>query len=240
MKGDIMNKESLLKMLKNEFPEKAIDLSENLELLKETLKDIIEVVGEKIQSDVSHREFANLELFGEMAKEFSFLENQTDEAMALLEIDDLSDNTVPEEEQGIRTIPNYSEYAVDTNIEHTLYENFTHKRPSGFKLNKNKIVHVDTWQEMTVKTCELLMEINEEKFLDFENSKAMNGKKRRYFSKDSSLMRNPKLINNKIYIEVNQSANSLRNILIKLLKAYRFNISDYKVYLRADYTNLKK
>ncbi|HPF16832.1 MAG TPA: hypothetical protein P5107_08305 [Thermotogota bacterium] len=235
-----MDKESLLKMLKTEFPEKAIDLSENLELLKETIKDIIEEIGEKIQSDFSHRMFENLELFGEIAKEFSFFENQTDEAIALLDIDDLSDNTVPEEEQGIRTLPNYSEYVVDTNIEHTLYENFTHKRPSGFKLNEYKIVHVDTWQEMVVKTCELLMAIDRDKFLGFENSKTMNGKKRKYFSKDSTLMRNPKHIKDKIYIEVNQSANSLRNMLIKLLKAYHFNISDYAVYLRADYTNLKK
>jgi hypothetical protein len=235
-----LNKRTVFENLKREFPDKAIDLSENLELLKETFKDIIEVVGEKIQTDVSHRVFDNLELFGEMAKGFSELENQADEAIALLDVDEINVNEVHKEEKEIKTLPNYTEYAVDTKIEHTLYENFTHKRPSGFQLNKNKIVHVDTWQEMIVKTCELLMAIDEEKFVDFENSRVMNGKKRKYFSRDASKMVNPKRIKNKLYVEVNQSANSLRNLLIKLLKVYGFNLSDYKVFLRADYTNLKR
>jgi len=78
------------------------------------------------------------------------------------------------------------------------------------------------------------MSIDEKKFVDFENSRVMNGKKRKYFSREVSKVGNPKRLKNKLYVEVNQSANSLRNLLIKLLKAYGFNLSDYKVYLRAD------
>ncbi len=44
-----------------------------------------------------------------------------------------------DEETEKKTIPNYSDYYVDTNVEHTLYEDYTHKRPCGFRINEDKI-----------------------------------------------------------------------------------------------------
>lgn len=41
-----------------------------------------------------------------------------------------------------------------------------------------------------------------------------------------------------IYIETNQSANSIRTLLIKVLNKYNINISQYKIFLRADYSEL--
>lgn len=52
-------------------------------------------------------------------------------------------------------------------------------------------------------------------------------------------MRKPvKLKNHDIYIETNMSANSIRNLLVKLLKRYEIKITDYQIFLRADYTDL--
>jgi len=53
-------------------------------------------------------------------------------------------------------------------------------------------------------------------------------------------MSNPKSILGKIYVETKLSANSLRNLIVNLLKEYNFKISDYKIYFRADYTELNK
>lgn len=68
----------------------------------------------------------------------------------------------------------------------------------------------------------------------------MNGKKIQYFSVNPENMRKPKIVNNKIYVEMNQSGNAIRNLIIKLLKEYNFKINEYKVYFRADYSNLNK
>jgi hypothetical protein len=74
-----------------------------------------------------------------------------------------------EDETAKSSARNYSQYEVDSNVEHTLYENLTHIRPYGFKINEHYIVKVKTWKEMLVKTCEFLIAIDEEKFSNFEN-----------------------------------------------------------------------
>ncbi len=41
-----------------------------------------------------------------------------------------------------------------------------------------------------------------------------------------------------IYVETNLSANGIRNLLIKVLKQYKIPMNSYKIYLRADYSEL--
>lgn len=229
---------NLIEKLKEEFPDKAIDISEGLELLRETIKDSIDVIGNRINKAVTNRDFENVSVYSDMAKEAYDLEKKIQEIMNMLEVEEIEVSEETEEEVEKKTIPNYADYVVDSNIEHTLYENFTHKRPAAFKLNDEKIVKVKTWQDMLIKTCEFLMAVDEKKFLSFEYNDEMNGKKNKYFSRNPNDMRKPRKIADKIYIETNQSGNAIRNLMIKLLKEYDFKISDYKVYFRADYSNL--
>ena len=41
-----------------------------------------------------------------------------------------------------------------------------------------------------------------------------------------------------IYVETNLSANNVRNILAKLLRLFGLKISDYIIFLKADYSPL--
>lgn len=41
-----------------------------------------------------------------------------------------------------------------------------------------------------------------------------------------------------IYVATNISTNGIRNLLIKMLNKYNIKISDYKIYLKADYSEL--
>lgn len=226
--------------LKEEFPDKAIDISEGLELLKETINDSIEAIGNKINIAVRNRAFDKISIYSDMAKKADSFEKKIYEIMNLLEVEEIDISEETEEEIEKNIIPNYDEYVVDHNIEHNLYENFTHKRPFAFKLNDHKMVEVKTWQDMLIKTCEYLIAINEKKFLSFENNAAMNGKKNKYFSTNSSGMRKSRKVGGKIFVEINQSGNAIRNLVIKLLKEYNFKISQYKIYYRADYSTLNK
>ncbi|WP_058485354.1 hypothetical protein [Defluviitalea phaphyphila] len=228
----------LIEKIKEECPDKAIDISESLDLLRTVINDTIEIFGDKMNSAVLNRDFKKISIYKDMAESIHQYEKKIEELISLFEIDEIPINEETDEETEKRTIPNYEKYIVDNKIEHTLYENFTHKRPFGFKLNEGKIIEASTWKDILVKTCEILMTIDENKFMSFENNDTMNGKKNKYFSVDPNLIRNPRKIGNKIYIETNQSGNSIRNLIIKLLKEYNFKISDYKVYFRADYTNL--
>lgn len=68
----------------------------------------------------------------------------------------------------------------------------------------------------------------------------MNGKKVIYFSRvklpTMRAAREIKLAN--IYVETNLSANGIRNLLIKILNKYNIKLSEYKIYLKADYSEL--
>ena len=68
----------------------------------------------------------------------------------------------------------------------------------------------------------------------------MNGKKAIYFSRvklpTMRSAREIKIAN--IYVETHLSANGIRNLLIKMLNKYNIKLSDYKIYLKADYSKL--
>lgn len=130
--------------------------------------------------------------------------------------------------------PNYNKYLVDNQIEHSLLEDFKHKRPFGFRFLSNDIIEAKTWKDVFIKTCELVYDIDSNKFIGFEDLGHMMGKKRKYFSKNNTELRVPALIREDMFVETNHSANTLRDLIIKILLEYNFDISDYKVYFAAD------
>ena len=74
-------------------------------------------------------------------------------------------------------------------------------------------------------------------FSSFIDDDSINGRKARYFCKDPNLIRSPtKVPGTDIYVMTNMSANQIRNTIQKMLAKFGIRISDYKVFLRADYT----
>ena len=230
----------LLSTIKNEFPDKAIDISESLQLLKEMVNSTMEDINDKINRAFENRNFKNVQKYSTLAEQTYTYEKKIEEIIDFIDIENRTIENETNEEDEKRIIANYDDYVVDHNIEHSLYESFTHKRPYGFKMSNHELVQVKTWQDMYIKTCEILISIDENKFLNFQNIDKMNGKKGKYFSTNPELIRNPKPVLDKAFIETNLSGNDLRNLIIKLLKEYNIKITDYKVYFRADYTNLNK
>lgn len=236
-----MELNTLIEIIKKEFPEKAIDLSECLTLLNEVINDTMEAMNNKMSSAYSIRDFANSKKYMDLGMFINEYENKINEIIDKLEVEDtqIELESETDEETEKKIIPNYAEYTVDSRIEHTLYENFTHIRPASFKLN-NYNEEVRTWQEMLIKTCEYLLKTNQEKMHSFCNIPSMNGKKNKYFTKNASELRKAAPISSDLFIETNMSGNSIRNLIIKILKEYGLKASDYKVYYRADYTALNK
>lgn len=234
-----MDYKELLSNIKNTFPEKAIDLIEGLELLRMIIDDTVETIGEKVNESFSEKQYDKLPYYSNLAKEMEVYEKKIKEVIDILDIEDLELGEKKEDNYE-KEIPDYDKYTVDKNVEYSLYENFTHKRPYAFKLLDDQLISVKTWQEMLIKVCEILIEVDEEKIMRFEDLKHMNGKKKKYFSIKSNEIRKPKRVADKIYVETNLSANSIRNLLIKILKEYGLKTSDLKIYLRADYTEINK
>ncbi|MGG0717944.1 hypothetical protein ABE096_10205 [Robertmurraya massiliosenegalensis] len=102
-----------------------------LNFLKETINDTMDKINDEVSQSYSNRNFDRVRHFAELGEEINRYEQKIEQLIELLEVDS-SDDTVDEELQEANestTLPNYLAYFVDTNVEHTLYENFTHKRP---------------------------------------------------------------------------------------------------------------
>ncbi|MDB2139533.1 MAG: hypothetical protein ACLRWO_12625 [Clostridium butyricum] len=93
---------------------------------------------------------------------------------------------------------------------------------------------------MDLKVFEFLGKEDPSVVRSFVDDSKMNGKKVIYFSRvklpTMRAAREIKYAN--IYVETNLSANGIRNLLIKMLNKYNIKLSDYKIYLKADYSEL--
>lgn len=168
-------------------------MSESLELLQDTLEDTRQDIKNHI-----------VLLFDQGKHEAMVPQNQL--ASAILEyitkIQELQTELEPEKQPPIESnddelseAPDYQVYAVDSEVVHTLRESFTFTRPAAFELNGERI-EARTWQAMLVKTCELLLMLDRDRFVAFENDPAMRGRKQKHFSSDPANMRNPIKIDN--------------------------------------------
>lgn len=143
-------------------------------------------------------------------------------------------------ERNLERLRKYDEYAVDNTIPHDLKEDYRFKRPFAFQL-KDHYQKAFTWKEVLIKTCEYLNKLDPKLFESFASDDSMQWGKTFNFSKDKTLLRNPQLIEGSdVYVKTTKDANAVRQLIIKMLNKYGFEMSDYKIYLRADYTEKQK
>lgn len=136
-------------------------------------------------------------------------------------------------------VPNYEDYRVSTSDEYHLHDDFTHKRPYGFKLNENLIAEVNNWRAVYIKLAELLCESDDQLFMTLAKDFNFRGSYRNYFSLDPNELSKPYDVNSTgMYMETAHSANAIRDLIIKLLHKFNYNVDNFIVYLRADYTEL--
>ena len=225
------------------FSEDATEISDSLDLLNLALDGLLNSTNTTIAEFHKNKEYdKGMELLG-FSKSVSGIQEKINEYSTLISMDVEVDEEEPEEESDEikeqRTIPNYSDYVVDSSIPHTLYENFTHKKVVAFLFNNNRYPAKD-WKDVLLQTCDLLAEIDATKFSEFINDPVMKGRKVSYFSRKHVDGKNTKMKYIEIYVWTNLSANSIRNLIRKLLRKFNIKINDYYVYLRADYTPLHK
>lgn len=233
-----MNIGEIINSIKELYPNEANDIAEALELLLDSINSVIIEMQNSSSQAFKERDFSKGKLLIELAENVNQYEVQLQSLKDSLELDTLVISDESDENEDKRTIPNYDAYVVDNQVQHTLYESFTHKKPFAFEINGEKY-NVRTWQEMMLKTCEYLIKRNNDIFSKFIGDPTMNGKRMKYFSLTGEHMRKPeKLKGANVYVETNMSANGQRNLIVKMLQRYKIKANEYKVFFRADYTSL--
>lgn len=224
-----MNK-LLINSIKRDFPEDALYISD----LFSQINDEVGLIIDKYSSDEDKIVF--VEQLHEIESKINHVILELDISYGQISIGNLVVDISSEE----KINPNYKNYRVNNTIEHSLLEELTHIRPFGFKFVTGEIVDARTWKNVFVRTCEILLKIDEKKFMSFENQTRMNGETRDYFSKDSSNIILPIKILDKIYVTTSMSANGFSELIVKMLKEYDYNVDEYKLYFYADYTPLHR
>lgn len=233
----------LFEFLGEEVPSSVGDIREALDLLASSIDSAIERVGEKAKLSIDNKEYSKINQLIDNSKELDSISKKIQEVIG--DLDTIIDNrNIEEDSKKIdkvdeRSIPSYSNYLVDTEVEHNLYEDLTHKRPCAFKIEDTR-VEIKDWKGALVKTIEYLAKKDPSIVRSFVDDSKMNGKKVIYFSRDKlpTMRAVVEIKSVNIYVATNLSANGIRNLLIKILNKYNIRLSDYKIYLKADYSEL--
>lgn len=233
--------EELIEEIKHNYEKNAIDIKDSLDLLNLSFDGLLDSLNEKMTENHKNRIYEDSGKLVEMCKKVSEIQQEVFGISELLSYDNYEENVLEDDDENENTLINYKEYEIDSSIPHSIYEDFTHMRVDSFTI-KGKNYKVSDWKELLVKTCNILSEYNAEKFYGFIGDSSMKGRKHYFFG--STLIetdtgkKNEKLKNVDIYVWTNLSANSIRNLVRKLLKKFDIKFSEYNIFLRADYSSL--
>lgn len=172
--------------LGKEAPGAVEDIREALDLLATSIDSAIEQVGEKVNTSFANKDFKRVAELSLNSEELDSISKKIQETIAGLDniIDDINtdEDSKNIEEKYEKLILNYSDYLVDTEVEHNLYEDLTYKRPYVFKIEETT-VGIKDWKGALIETINYLAKKDPNIVRGFVDDSKMNGKKVVYFSR---------------------------------------------------------
>jgi hypothetical protein len=230
--------EKLIELLKNVYPSDAFEIQECIDLLMQCIGGCSANIKKSIDLAYENKDYAKMKELPEYLETIETVLKKLENYSDALQIDDEIEQEIVrnDNEFDSKELPAYSDLLVDSNIPHNLYDDYTHKRPAGFEFLGRKYLAKE-WKDIFVQTCEALAEKDVTLFSSFVADNGMQGRKVKYFCNDKKEIRSPRQIGKTgIYVMTNMSANQIRNVIEKMLRKYSVKITEYKIYLKADYT----
>lgn len=238
---------NIIDTVKTQYPTDAKDLSEALDLVSLALDGLYDNSINKINGLMAKRQMSEAKELMDFPEIVLNVQSQIDEYSSLLseedDQEDIINEAVTDEETEKRDLPNYEEYQVDSAVPHSIDEDFTHTKACGFSINGN-YYDANNMRDVLIQTCGILADTDMDKMESFLEDPTMKGRKVSYFGTKQVIedftVKNEHIPGTELYVWVNLSCNHIRNILRKMLKKYGYKRDDFKIYLRADYSELHK
>lgn len=233
-----MNITSLIDFCKQNFTERTIDLCEAIDLMVNTLNNIKSDLGKSMSSLIDNDDYDSIDKYKNHAKLIAQIIGSLNNISNDITIDE--DEQMSEVKDSSCADINYNDktFNADSNIPHTLYEDFTYTKPAGIKI-EDAYLEANEWRDIFNKCCQYLLNKDPNIFSSFLTDVTMQGRKCKYFSYDSSELREGVQIEgSKIFIEYNVSATFVRNIIIKMLEKYEIPKRNCHIFIRRDLTSL--
>ena len=116
---------------------------------------------------------------------------------------------------------------------YSLDENFTYKRPFGFVLGDSVYKGIKTWKSLYLQVLRELRGQYPEKILKLtEEEKFITNRGNALFAKNDQGLRIAEELFSGFFVEVNLSANSIRDNIINLLDYFGVDSAEFKISLR--------
>jgi hypothetical protein len=124
---------------------------------------------------------------------------------------------------------------LDAREPHGLAEDFTYKRPYGYRLEDEAQSEVPTWRRLYELLCLHLARRDPERFARLPDEPAFTTRRGNpQFARDPALLRSAMPLPGGVQAEVNLSANHLRDQIRTLLQHFGIEPSALRIYLRQD------
>ena len=115
----------------------------------------------------------------------------------------------------------------------SLQENFSYRRPFGFRLRAESYPSLRTWIAVYEKICHVLRNLNPVLFDSLpDRDEMVSTHGNCYFSRDRTALRSPLRVSETIFAESNLSAKLIGDLIRKLVAVFRIQESDIEFYLR--------
>lgn len=228
-----MNK-NIIEFLKENHQSKAIELEDKFSSVNIILRDVMGDLISKAQVLQEKKDYNEVMNVVEIQKNINEAMNSNQKLISQLRIENLKEA----DKESRLTLDD--DYLLDSKVPYNLKEDFRFKRPYAFSMGEH-YAKVSTWKELLVATCNYLNKLNPEMFHSFASDQSMQWGKTYNFSENKDLLRGPALIEgSNVYVETNKDSIAVRQLIIKMLERYNLDVLEFKVYLRADYTDRRK
>lgn len=175
----------LIDFCKQKYPEKTIEICEVIDLLIDALNGLKSEVGNSVPILFENNEYDLVDKYKNHAKMIAEIINNFNDISNSITMDETKEN----DQEGDLILSNaqvinYNDksFNVDSNIPHTLYEDFTYTKPAGIKI-QDTYLDAYEWRDIFNKCCQYLLKKNEKLFYSFLDDTTMQGRTRKYFSK---------------------------------------------------------
>jgi hypothetical protein len=221
-----------INFIKKNYSKRTNELGKSLNATNSVLENFLEDLNKETAKLQSNKEFGKvIDVINTQQKIFELMENHSKIIDSLRVEKETIQKTNAED-------VDYGQFEVDTTKPYNLNMDFRHKRPHAISINDD-FIEISTWKEMLVKTAEYLYNLNPELFNTFLTEKSLMWGDKVNFTKDPKKLREAARIEGSdIYVEISKDSIAVRQLVIKMLEIFNIDTSNYKVYLRADYTPL--
>lgn len=210
-----------------------------LEQLEQTREDLL-ALSDDIWLSIDHndddamaegvalkrRYNAKMTEFDRLASELSGLVQE----LTAIKLDDADDGDAQTPQARDRVV-----HDLDQREPHGLDEDFTFKRPYGFRLGDSAKSDIKSWRRLFELVCFQLAAEHPERFGTLPDDPAFTSSRGRpYMTRDAKAVRMPVALPAGVYAEAHMSANGLRDQIKALLDAFDIDYASLRIYLRQD------